>query len=141
MIHSSDQHLFSSEFNFLQFVQWSGPRILVAGVFARFSLGIAYEKDIMYKIDRAAIVILRHTVGRVGIGTVMPTFQWYAAWGVRISAAIIGGLIYDLVEKIVRYIYNVLMISSNSPSADQEQQQTGQKLPEPITVDPSPKSQ
>lgn len=88
-------------------IKWT-PRAIVAGVAGYYSLGIAYEKGIMAAIDRAAIYILRRTVGYAGIGALMPTFQWYSAWAVRVVAALSAGIVYDLAERAACAAYAAL---------------------------------
>src|SRR6202030_3659505 len=77
-------------------LKWT-PRTIIAGFAGYYSLGVAYERGIMAAIDRIAIRILYHFVGYAGIGALMPTIQWYAAWGVRIAAAFTTTLLYDLI--------------------------------------------
>ncbi len=89
------------------FFKW-GPRVLVAAIAGYYSLGIAYEWGIMASIDKIAIPILKNSVGYAGIGAVMPTFQWYSAWGVRTVSAFGAGLIYDVGERVVLYAYHNL---------------------------------
>ncbi len=89
------------------FFKW-GPRVLVAAIAGYYSLGIAYEWGIMASIDKIAIPILKNSVGYAGIGAVMPTFQWYSAWGVRTVSAFGAGLLYDVGERIVLYAYHSL---------------------------------
>ena len=84
------------------------PRLIVLGFAGYYSLGVAYEKGIMAAIDRVAIRILRHYVGYAGLGAIMPTFQWYAAWSVRALAAIGAGILYDLIERIILSIVAAL---------------------------------
>lgn len=57
------------------------PRVIVAAIAGYYSLGIAYEMGIMAAIDQVAISVLKDSVGYAGLGAVMPTFQWYSAWG------------------------------------------------------------
>jgi hypothetical protein len=80
-------------------LRWT-PRAIVAGLGGYYSLGIAYDRGIMAAIDRIAIPVLRKTMGHVGMGAVMPTFQWYSAWGVRFISALGAGLLYDLAERV-----------------------------------------
>ncbi len=87
------------------FFKW-GPRVLVAAIAGYYSSGIAYEWGIMASIDKIAIPILKNSVGYAGIGAVMPTFQWYSAWGVRTVSAAAAGLLYDLGERLVLYAYH-----------------------------------
>jgi len=91
-----------------QFIfKWT-PRAIAAAVGGYYALGVAYHLGLMALIDRVAIAALRQVVGYAGIGAIMPTFQWYAAWGVRIAAAAGAGLIYDVVEKAVSRCYRGL---------------------------------
>lgn len=88
-----------------QFVVKWGPRTIVAALAAYYALGFAYALGLMAAVDRIAIACLKRAVGYAGIGALMPTFQWYAAWCMRIAAAAIAGLLYDLAEKAARLIY------------------------------------
>jgi hypothetical protein len=83
---------------------WTPP-LIVGGFAGYYSLGFAYEKGVMAEIDRIAIRILRHKVGYVGLGVVMPTFQWYTAWGVRVTAAAIAAGVCTGVIKIGSFVY------------------------------------
>ena len=85
-------------------IKWT-PRAIVAGLAAYYSLGIAYERGYMAAIDRVAIRTLRHWMGYAGIGAFMPTFQWYSAWSVRMVAALSAGVLYDMIEKVVRAVF------------------------------------
>ncbi|WP_068470987.1 hypothetical protein [Candidatus Protochlamydia phocaeensis] len=89
--------------NFSHFILHWTPRAVVAGVAGLYSLGFAYDIGLMAAIDRIAIRILRYFVGYIGVGAAMPTVQWYSAWAVRLSAALLAGIIYDLCERIIRY--------------------------------------
>ncbi len=89
-----------------QFLMKWTPRVLVAAIAGYYSLGIAYDLGIMASIDRVAINILKDWVGYAGLGATMPTFQWYSAWAVRTVAAAGAGLIYDLSERLVLFIYH-----------------------------------
>lgn len=82
------------------------PRALAAGIGGYYSLGLAYEYGVMASIDQVAIMIIKEWTGTVGIGAMMPTFQWYSAMGVRLVAAAMCGVIYDLIERICLYIYS-----------------------------------
>ena len=84
------------------------PRVCIAAVGGYYSLGVAYEYGIMAAIDKLAIRFLKHWVGSTGIGALMPTAQWYAAWGVRGIAALGAGKLYDLAERIVLAAVKVL---------------------------------
>lgn len=78
------------------------PRIAVAGLAGFYILGYAYANGWMAAIDQLAMKVMRHyNMGYVAIGALMPTVQWYAAWGVRVSAALAAGLAYDLLERVV----------------------------------------
>jgi hypothetical protein len=80
-----------------------GPRAVVALFFGYYALGVAYEFEIMAKLDKVAIPVIKYFGGRAGIGAAMPYFQQYSALGIRFAAAAFGGLLYDRGEKIVRY--------------------------------------
>lgn len=82
------------------------PRILIAGFTGYYSLGLAYYYEIMAAIDKIAIRIIKHFFGYAGIGAIMPTFQWYAAWGVRITAAGGATYLYHVVERIILAVYS-----------------------------------
>lgn len=84
------------------------PRVIVAVIAGYYSLGIAYDTGLMAEIDKIAIQILKHWVGYAGIGALMPTFQWYSALAVRMVAATVAGLLYDLIERLVRYLINAI---------------------------------
>ena len=86
-------------------LKWT-PRVIVCVVTGYYSLGIAYDTGLMAEIDRIAIPILKNWVGYAGLGAIMPTFQWYAAWAVRVIAAAIAGLIYDLLERLIICLIN-----------------------------------
>lgn len=77
------------------------PRIVVATTAGYYSLGLAYAFGVMAQIDALAIPIIVGSVGYMGLGAAMPTFQWYSAWGVRITAFSLAAVIYDLSERIV----------------------------------------
>ena len=85
-------------------IKWA-PRAIVAGLAGFYSLGFAYDIGLMASIDKVAIKILKHWFGYTGVGAFMPTIQWYAAWAVRFSFGLIGGLLYDLCERIIKFIY------------------------------------
>lgn len=84
------------------------PRLAVAGFAGYYSLGILYSIGFMERMDRIALAIIKHFVGYAGIGGVMPTYQWYAAYGVRIVSALAAALIYDLIERIALFAYHML---------------------------------
>ncbi len=89
------------------FVKWT-PRAIVMLTAGYYGLGIAYELGLMAAIDQVAMQILKHLFGYVGIGAMMPTVQWYSAWGVRIALAIAAGLLYDLAERLAQYVYTLV---------------------------------
>lgn len=95
---------------FLEFMATWTPRTFVGALAGYYSLGIAYEKGVMAAIDRVAIRVLKNSVGYAGIGKFMPSVQWYAAWGVRITATLGATILYDLTERIVyavaRFIFS-----------------------------------
>ncbi len=80
------------------FIKWT-PRVIAVGIGGYYGLGIAYELGIMALIDKVAIQIIGHFFGYAGIGALMPTVQWYSAWGVRIVIGLGAGFLYDLAEK------------------------------------------
>ena len=84
-------------------IKWT-PRALAVLVGGYYGLGLAYGWGVMAAVDKLAIAVLKYYVGYVGVGALMPTFQWYAAWAVRFSFGIALGLIYDLLEKVVKYV-------------------------------------
>lgn len=90
-------------------LKW-GPRTIVAGLAGYTSLGFAYDIGLMAAIDRVAIKVFKHFAGYTGIGAFMPVFQWYAAWTIRALSAIIAGVLYDLVEKVVKYVLHKIGI-------------------------------
>ncbi len=58
----------------------------------------------MTQISNIAIPIIRAQVGIFGLGAVMPYFQWYAAWGVRIASAFTFTALFHLIQKVVIYV-------------------------------------
>lgn len=111
MINQSHAHSDQSFFDFNNLVNWTvraGPRIIIIGLVGYASLGWAYEAGLMAAIDRIAIPILRNHVGYFGLGAIMPTFQWYAAWAVRITAALTAETIFELILLICRKCLNCL---------------------------------
>ena len=103
-------HSFSQDvFQFA--LRWT-PRAIIAGIAGYYSLGVAYEKGVMAAIDRVAIRVFHHFFGYAGIGAFMPTFQWYAAWSVRIFSALAAGLLYDVAERIIIFSYRKFSPSS-----------------------------
>lgn len=85
-------------------LKW-GPRVLIVGFAGYYSLGVAYHWGVMAAIDRIAMDILVHQVGYAGIGAIMPTFQWYAAWGVRITVGLAAGVVYDVFARVIYAVY------------------------------------
>lgn len=79
---------------------------------------MAYELGIMAEIDKIAIRILRPSLGYMGIAAIMPTFQWYSAYGVRIAAGITATLLYSLVERIMIAIYCLCCFQDRKKQAD-----------------------
>lgn len=88
-------------------VKW-GPRVIIVALAGYYSLGVAYHMGVMAAIDRIAIDILIKQVGYAGIGAIMPTFQWYSAWAVRITVGLAAGLAYDLTTRIAYSVYEKL---------------------------------
>ncbi len=77
---------------------------LLAGYYV---LGYAYAVGLMAAIDQIAIQIMcDYNMGYLAIGALMPTFQWYAAWSVRIIAACTAHFFYLLVEKVILAVYH-----------------------------------
>jgi hypothetical protein len=109
-VEQSPQIDFSKWFQFA--LKWT-PRTIVAGLAGYYCLGVAYEMGIMANIDRIAMRVLRPSMGYMGMAVFMPTFQWYSAWGVRITAALAAGLLYDLTERLLRIVFNAINPQSN----------------------------
>lgn len=97
------------------FFKWT-PRVLVAAISGYYCLGYAYEKGLMAAIDKVAISILKSSVGYAGLGAMMPTFQWYSAWGVRMTCATAAGVTYDLTERLTLCIYHRFKRRNDSDS-------------------------
>jgi hypothetical protein len=93
--------------------RWT-PRAGVAFYAGYYSLGFAYEKGVMAAIDRIAIPILLRAFGYAGIGAFMPTFQWYSALSVRLVAALAAGILYDLAERIVLFVWRLCFPLKNA---------------------------
>lgn len=91
------------------FVDWT-PTAIAAFVGGYYGLGIAYEWGLMAEIDKIAIQIIKHFFGYAGIGALMPTVQWYCAWGVRIVIAIVVGLLYEVTERIAKFCYKKMAV-------------------------------
>lgn len=92
--------------------KWT-PRATVSFISGYYSLGIAYEKGYMAKIDQIVIRVMYPSIGYMGIATFMPKFQWYSAWGIRISAALLAGVIYDTLERICLIFWNYIQSKIN----------------------------
>ena len=88
-----------------QSLQKWAPRLIAATVFGYYGLGYAYEFGLMHRIDLIAMAVLKHFSGRAGMGTFMPIFQPYAAYGVRITSGFCGACMIDLFEKLVVSVY------------------------------------
>ncbi len=113
--------------------RWT-PRIVVSTVAGYYSLGVAYERGVMALIDRVAIQILLPRVGYLGLGAVMPTVQWYAAWAVRIAVTIAVALLYDLCERMLIAAYR--RFCAPSPKNQVIEELTTKLTPAPATVIP-----
>jgi len=85
-------------------IKWT-PRAIAVTLGGYYGLGVAYEMGLMALIDQLAIPIIKHFLGYAGVGALMPTVQWYSAWGARIAIGIATGVLYDLLEKSVVYCY------------------------------------
>ncbi len=83
--------------------KWT-PRAIAVAIGGYYGLGIAYECGLMALIDQVAIQVIKHFAGYAGIGAFMPTVQWYAALGARITIGLCVGVIYDLVERSLFYL-------------------------------------
>ena len=82
-------------------IKWA-PRVIAVAIGGYYGLGIAYELGLMALIDQIAIPILKHFFGYAGVGAFMPTVQWYAAWGMRVTIGLAAGFIYDRMAKSAR---------------------------------------
>ncbi len=82
--------------NFL--IKWT-PRMISVGIGGYYGLGLAYEFGLMASVDKVAIRMIKYFFGYVGVGALMPTAQWYAAWAVRLVVGLGAGIIYDLSER------------------------------------------
>jgi len=83
------------------------PRIAVTALAGYYILGYAYVYGWMAMIDQFAIRFMRDQhMGYMAIGALMPTIQWYAAWGVRITAGTLAYLSCCLIQKIIAYTYS-----------------------------------
>lgn len=91
--------------HFGQFTLEWAPRTIAAAAGGFYSLGVAYEYGWMAEIDKVAIRVFKARLGSVGMGAIMPTFQWYAAWGIRLTAGFATGILYDIILRICKFIY------------------------------------
>lgn len=87
------------------FIKWT-PRAVAILVGGYYGLGIAYDLGLMAQIDQIAIQIIKHLFGYAGIGSMMPSVQWYSAWAVRIASGLVTGLVYDAAERCAQYCYS-----------------------------------
>lgn len=85
----------------MQILSWGGVT-LVSLYVGYHVLGVAYAWGVMAAIDRIAIPILQHFFGYAGLGAVMPVFQYYAAWGVRVIAGALAGALYLVVIRLLK---------------------------------------
>jgi len=81
--------------------KWT-PRVISVLIGGYYGLGIAYEVGLMALIDQVAIQVIKHFSGYAGLGALMPTVQWHAAWIVRGLFGVCAGVLYDTVEKGVK---------------------------------------
>lgn len=124
----SEQSSYCSPIDFAQFLLRWTPRTIIAGFAGYYSLGMAYDRGLMAAIDRVAIQVFRHFLGYAGMGAIMPTFQWYSAWGVRIVAALAAGLLYDLTERMVLISWRS-MKNCCCGIQETDENQTGKRTP------------
>jgi hypothetical protein len=110
---SDIQSSYSSGFLTLT-LRWT-PRAIAGCLAGYYSLGIAYEKGWMAALDRIAIQILSHHTGYLGIGAIMPTFQWYSALSVRLLSGLLGALVYDLAERASCAVYRIWVCPNQQP--------------------------
>lgn len=87
--------------NFQFIVRWT-PRAIAVVIGGYYGLGIAYDSGLMALIDKVAIQAIKHFAGYTGVGALMPTVQWYAAWGARVIVGFSVGLIYDRLEVLAK---------------------------------------
>lgn len=89
-----------------------GPRLIILGLVGYASLGFCYHIGLIGYITELAIPIIKNQVGYIGLGAVMPTFQWYLAWGVRVVSVILAECILEsawfLCRTIAHFISNWL---------------------------------
>lgn len=85
-----------------------GPTAVITCVAGYYGLGIAYDLGVMARIDQIAIPILKNWFGYAGLGAIMPTFQWYAAWAVRLCCGAIAGFICKVMQMALVYIWGLM---------------------------------
>lgn len=88
----------STPFEFM--MKWT-PRAIAVAIGGYYGLGIAYDYGLMAVIDKIAIDVIKHFAGYAGVGALMPTVQWHAAWVVRVIIGLSFGFIYDRIEVLV----------------------------------------
>lgn len=98
MVQATPTHLFRQGADWFKSV---GPRVVAAAVGGYYGLGIAYATGLMARIDQIAIPIIVGQVGYLGLGGVMPQFQWYSAWAIRFGFGALAACLYDVIERIV----------------------------------------
>ncbi len=77
------------------------PRLVLPLLAGYYILGYAYVNGWMAAIDQIAMKVMRDNhMGYMAIGALMPTVQWYAAWAVRVTAATLALVVYDLAERV-----------------------------------------
>jgi len=96
-------HQAKTDQSLISFLKKWTPRAIAVGIGGYYGLGIAYEAGVMALIDQIAIQTIKHYLGYAGVGALMPTVQWHAAWSVRIVIGLIAGAIYDVVERALKY--------------------------------------
>ncbi len=86
------------------FMKWT-PRAISVAIGGYYGLGIAYDFGLMALIDKIAIQVIKHFSGYAGIGALMPSVQWHAAWAVRVVIGISAGALYDIIERCMKVCY------------------------------------
>ena len=86
------------------------PRCCVAYYTGLHGLGYAYKNGIMCRIQFKAIEILYPRIGYAGLGAAMPRIDWYAACAVQSLCFIIGGILYDIVERVILFLFDLLFL-------------------------------
>lgn len=82
-------------------LKWT-PRAIAVAIGGYYGLGMAYEFGLLALVDQLAIQAIKHLAGYAGVGALMPTVQWYSAWGLRIVLGLVTGLVYDFIETKVK---------------------------------------